>query len=198
MKTTVDARGQVCPKPVMLTKAALDAEVDSVEVLVDNTVSASNVRRFLGNAGWQTEEEGTAPRIIITARRGKSAEPKNEEASAGAVLADESLLIATATLGGGDKALGEVLMKAFLGTVAQRSEPPRTVALMNEAVTLTLEEHSACESLKALQDRGVRLLVCGTCTNHFGITERVSVGTISNMFEITEALFAAAKRLSIG
>ena len=68
---------------------------------------------------------------------------------------------------------------------------------MNEGVKLALPEASTCDHLKDLERAGTNILVCGTCTNHFGITDRVGVGTISNMFEILEAVTGADKTLSI-
>lgn len=194
----VDARGQACPKPVMMTKAALDEGARELEIIVDNAVSESNVTRFLRNGGWQVSSTGTEPHIVLHAQK-ESAETAEvtPEVTKGKTK-DEAILIATARLGGSDEALGEVLMKAFLGTLAQRPSPPALIVLMNEAVTLALEEHSTSESLKHLEEAGTRLLVCGTCTNHFGITDQVTVGTISNMFEITEALLDRAKTVTLG
>jgi hypothetical protein len=34
--------------------------------------------------------------------------------------------------------------------------------------------------------------------DHFGITENIRVGVISNMFEITEAVFGTSKPIVIG
>ena len=190
----IDARGQACPKPVMMTKTAIDEGARALTISVDNPVSAANVTRFLAKQGWTTEESGQAPEIVLKSRKGEGAEERVQEGE----LEDQSLLIAKATLGGNDRVLGEVLMKAFLGTVAQREQPPKTIALMNEGVFLSLKSHSACESLEALRDRGTTVLVCGTCANHFGIADDVAVGTLSNMFEITEALMAASRQLCLG
>jgi intracellular sulfur oxidation DsrE/DsrF family protein len=88
-------------------------------------------------------------------------------------------------------------MKSFLGTLSQLDEPPTAVALMNEGVKLALYDSSSCDHLKNLEKKGVVLLVCGTCVNHFQIAERVGAGTISNMFEIVETLNKAHKILSL-
>ena len=74
---------------------------------------------------------------------------------------------------------------------------PQLVALMNEGVKLALKNTSSCDHLSALRKKGTRILVCGTCTNHFGITADIGAGVISNMFEITEALLSADKILSL-
>ena len=72
------------------------------------------------------------------------------------------------------------------------------IALMNEGVLLSLPENGASEILRDLENKGTSILVCGTCTNHFGITDKVSVGTISNMFQITEAMLEVDKALVYG
>ena len=194
MVKNIDARGQACPKPVMMAKAAIDEGARALTISVDNSVSAANVTRFLTKQGWTTEESGQAPEIVLKSRKGEGAEERIREGT----LDDQSLLIAKATLGGDDQVLGEALMKAFLGTVAQRERPPKTIALMNKGVLLSLKSHSAHESLEALRDRGTAVLVCGTCANHFGIADAVAVGILSNMFEITEALMAASRQLCLG
>ncbi|AGL02326.1 sulfurtransferase TusA family protein [Desulfoscipio gibsoniae] len=53
MSTTVDARGLLCPEPVLLTKKAIDQlPGGSVEVIVDNPAAKENVTRLCENKGW--------------------------------------------------------------------------------------------------------------------------------------------------
>jgi len=68
---------------------------------------------------------------------------------------------------------------------------------MNGGVLLALEGTSTCETLKKMEGKGVTVLVCGTCAKHFGVTEQVKAGCISNMMEITDALLSAPKVLTI-
>ena len=108
-----------------------------------------------------------------------------------------ALMLGSATIGGEDALLGEILAKSFLGTLAELTDPPGVLALMNEGVKLALNNTSSCEHLLTLEKKGVRILVCGTCTNHFGITADIGAGVISNMFEITEALLSADKTIAL-
>lgn len=48
MGSYVDARGCACPKPVIMTKKALEQEDQEIEVLVDNKTALENVKRFAG------------------------------------------------------------------------------------------------------------------------------------------------------
>ncbi len=58
-----------------------------------------------------------------------------------------------------------------------------------------MPESSACEYIKDLEKSGTKILVCGTCTTHFDITNKIAVGTISNMFEIMEMITGADNTL---
>ncbi len=205
----IDARGKSCPQPVIMTKARVEAGDEVIEVVLDNAISASNVQRFLEKNGYApqlSDEDG-----VITVRgarvpgAGKSAAAVAPDGSAKGERpspchegsGDVAVLITRGVLGGNDPVLGEVLIKSFLGTLAQLPTPPSAVALMNEGVKLALGNTATCDHLTALQSKGANVLVCGTCTNHFGITQDVGVGTVSNMFEITEALLGAGKVLTI-
>jgi len=65
---TVDARGRACPEPVLLTKKALQQSPEGVEVLVGNSTSRDNVRRFAESRGYKTQvkEQGEDFLLIIT------------------------------------------------------------------------------------------------------------------------------------
>lgn len=58
----VDARGLVCPMPVVMVQKAVKKDApNTLEVLVDNQCSVENVTRFAKNSGYQvavTEENG--------------------------------------------------------------------------------------------------------------------------------------------
>jgi intracellular sulfur oxidation DsrE/DsrF family protein len=87
-------------------------------------------------------------------------------------------------------------MKSFLGTLAQ-GDAPVTVALANEGVKLALYDSSSCDHLKTLATKGVVVLVCGTCVNHFQIADQIGAGIVSNMFEIVESLNKADKVITL-
>ena len=39
----------------------------------------------------------------------------------------------------------------------------------------------------------MEILTCGTCLNHYGLTEQLRVGEVTNMYEITQRLMTAGK-----
>nr|WP_300094088.1 sulfurtransferase TusA family protein [Sedimentibacter sp.] len=53
----IDTCGTSCPQPVLMTKKALDANPGSIEVIVDNNTSRTNVKKFLLSRGYSVEVE---------------------------------------------------------------------------------------------------------------------------------------------
>ena len=47
------------------------------------------------------------------------------------------------------------------------------------------------EDLKSLESQGVEILTCGTCLNFYGLSEKLQVGSVTNMYEIVERMTAA-------
>ena len=199
---TVNAVGKACPEPVIMTRAAVEKGAVELEVLVDNAVAVSNVTRFLEGQGFRVQHQENGGEFKLTARREGAAVSAGSAAAVDPAPRPQgkarlAVLVAGKTLGREDKELGEVLIKGFLGTLSKLETPPAVLALMNEGVKLALPDASTCDHLKDLERAGTKILVCGTCTNHFGVTERVGVGTVSNMFEILEAVTGADKVLSV-
>lgn len=195
----INAIGLACPKPVMKTKEETDKGATEIRVRVDNEVAVSNVTRFLEGQGFSVKRQGSAPDITVEGIKTKAgaehARPQTPETPKDGSWA---LLLLSDKIGGDSGGLGDVLMKAFLGTVAQSENPPRAVALMNDGVKMALRDKSTFDSLDELARKGVSLLICGTCTKHFGITDKIEIGVISNMFEITEAIFGTSKPIVLG
>ena len=61
----------------------------------------------------------------------------------------------------------------------------------NGGATLTTEGSDSLEDLKSLEAQGVTIKTCGTCLNYYGLTEKVAVGSITNMFRIVEMMRTA-------
>jgi len=215
---TINAKGKGLD-PVMMVKMALDRGDTELEVLLDDPVSASNVVRFIENRGFCVSLKDDEGAISISARKTEqsikaaafkknSEDPASETQYAGPQeaplhpsLVPESpgtfsVLITCLALGR-DQALGEALMKGFLGALSKMERPPLVVALMSEGVKLTLYDSSHCDHLKNLEKKGASILICGTSANYFNITDQIGVGSISNMCGIIEALNKADKIMTI-
>lgn len=65
----VDARGYVCPMPVILTKKEIEAHAPlNLEVLVDDPAAKENVSRLATSYGYTVEitEEGSDTKLVLT------------------------------------------------------------------------------------------------------------------------------------
>src|SRR3972149_1155993 len=111
---------------------------------------------------------------------------------------DTMIFLASDIVGRGeDRQLGGLLMQKFLHTVGGHRIKPRAILLMNDGVRLVTKESIAFEELRLLSSQGIDILACGTCLARFGLTDKVSVGKVSNMYDITDAMLKAGKVISM-
>lgn len=101
------------------------------------------------------------------------------------------LFLSTDKLGHGDDELGAKLMENFLATLPEMHL--WHVIMVNGGVKLATTEGKNLESLKKLAAQGVKISVCGTCLNHFGLLEEKKIGETTNMLDIVTALDLADK-----
>lgn len=184
----VDAIGQVCPVPIIMTKNALkDIEEGQVEVSVDNRISLENLQKMSKEMGYDyvVEESGDIFKIVINKMR-ESVELRESEENTVVVI--DSL-----HMGKGDVELGRILMKGFIYTLSEIEELPKTILFYNEGVKLAIEGAESLQDLKSLEERGVEILSCGTCLNFYGITEKLRVGSVTNMYTILERQMKATR-----
>ena len=55
------------------------------------------------------------------------------------------------------------------------------------------EGSDSLEDLKSLEAQGVTIKTCGTCLNYYGLTEKLCVGEVTNMYDIVETMAKASK-----
>jgi len=193
-ETTVDARGQMCPKPLIMTKKAL-AELAvgrEMSVLIDNEASRRNVCRFLEDNGAEatwTEAAGVFT-IRVKKTSGRTPQTKAEDYCASPARS-YAIAVNNDKMGFGPDELGRMLIKAFINTIGEAPSLPGVIAFYNNGVYLAVEGSPVIDSLMELQSRGVKILVCGTCLDYFDEIGQLKVGTVSNMYDIIEALTAA-------
>ena len=105
--------------------------------------------------------------------------------------------ISSEKMGSGSEELGKILIKAFIYSLTELATPPFALVFFNSGALLTSKESNTIEDLKSLEDKGTKLLVCGTCANYYGLNDKPAVGTISNMNEISQTMADAAKVINI-
>ena len=198
----LDERGKQCPLPVIETKKALERSVPGtvIEVMVDNEIAVQNLLKMAEHKGLahqeeKLEEQKFCVRITAAADHGRIAAEEEEEAEPEQVSAGirQGLVaaIGASVMGQGDDVLGKVLMKSFIYALSQQDTLPQTVLLFNGGAFLSCEGSESVQDLQAMAAEGVEILTCGTCLNHYGLTEKLAVGSVTNMYDIVERMTRA-------
>jgi len=97
-------------------------------------------------------------------------------------------------MGGGDRELGRKLLATCLRKLPNSGDL-EAIVLYNTGARLAVKDSYVAVELSLLHDKGVEILACGTCVDHFGIGDRLLVDRASNMDEILKTLQAASKVL---
>jgi len=98
---------------------------------------------------------------------------------------------------GEDRQLGGLLMQKYLHTLSGHRIKPKALLLMNDGVRMVGKDSAVLEDLRLLSSQGIDILACGTCLERFGLTDKVAVGTVSNMYDITDAMLKAGKVVTL-
>lgn len=207
----IDARGKQCPLPVMDAKEGLKkaAPGEIVEVCVDNEIAVQNLMKMAKHKGLEAESQKKEDRVFFVRiqaagtegqdrKQGETEPPvqAEDQKQGTACLPDgrrKGLVVAVSSdrMGQGDDVLGKILMKGFIYALVGQEELPETLLLYNGGARLSCESSESLEDLRQLEAMGVEILTCGTCLNHYGLTEKLGVGGITNMYEITEKMCGA-------
>lgn len=181
----VDARKQVCPKPVIMTKKALEENSDNISIIVDNNIAKSNVMKLCSKLGYDSkvkeEEDGIYINIVRTEKEEKMKDDDTTKNNIGYVFGSN-------ILGKGSEELGKILLKGFIYTLTETKPYPTFLIFLNSGVELTTEGSQCIEDLKILEKNDVKILSCGTCLDYFNIKDKLLVGEISNMYDIVETM----------
>lgn len=187
----VNAIGDVCPIPVVKTKKAMQEAngTGTIEVLVDNEIAVSNVTKMASSDGANVTSEKIAEKeykITIELTGSAVSEKACEEENLVVVVSSDRM-------GSGNDDLGKVLIKGFLFAVTQLDKLPKTILFYNGGATLTAEGSDSLEDLKHMEEQGVEILTCGTCLNYYGLSDKLQVGSVTNMYTIVEKMAGADK-----
>jgi intracellular sulfur oxidation DsrE/DsrF family protein len=113
------------------------------------------------------------------------------------IISDTVILVANNGMGKGPEDLQITLIGKYLDLLNQQTELPAAICFYTEGVLLVVEGSPIIEKLKVLEKKGVRLIVCSTCLNYFGLTEKVKIGIVGGMGDILEAQWKAGKVIAL-
>lgn len=203
MTKIIDATGKACPMPVIMAKKEIEANHDSFIITVDNAIAVENLKKLAVSQSYDAVVSGSGERFEVRFITDGREIPETEMI----VLPDSSAAIwgigkwvvfmGKDYIGEGDYELGSALVKMFFYTLSQADDVPESILFMNSGVKLPTLDEQVVSHLQALEDRGVKILVCGTCLDYYKLKGDLKLGEISNMYDITEKMFAASKVIAL-
>jgi selenium metabolism protein YedF len=201
MKPQVDSRGLACPQPVINTKKALEKN-DAVVAIVDNDTAVENIRRMAKSMGCTVMEAVKEDGIYITIEKtgSSNAAAHKSESPAGVSRTPGQaslLVISQDVMGKGDDNLGQVLIKSFFHTLAETAPVPEVIVFLNSGVKLVAHGSEVIEDIKSLEQKGVKILACGTCLDYYKLKDKILAGSISNMYEIKDLMLSGRPVVNI-
>ena len=188
----IDCRNLACPEPVIRTKNALDGLKvgEKLEILVNSIAPKENISRFLKNQNVEFSVEQNGAETKITAVKGESKleltnfdefvceiTPKTKKT---VVYLNEEYA------GSGD--VGVSLLAKFLGALLQVEKPEYVICVNNAVKITTNRAHPSFKPLKDLEAAGVKILSCGSCLEAYKLVSDLSVGELSNAYEVMQIL----------
>ena len=196
----VNAIGDACPIPVVKTKNAIRELGGSgvVEVSVDNEIAVQNLLKMAKQKEYEAEfEKKSNTEYIVTINVNGGAASDTKPVTKATVKSDEIKLKETIVvidsdkMGDGDEEFSKTLLKGFIYALSSQDIPPAKILFYNTGVRLTTEGSASIEDLKVLEKAGAKIYSCGACLNNYGLTEKLSVGEVTNMYDMVSYLMEA-------
>ena len=196
----VNAMGDACPMPVVKTLNVMKElkGADVIETLVDNEIAVQNLTRMANQKGCPVKSEKLGEnQFKVTIEVGEHTTVQPAEAENVVCELPRSgkkntvVVISSKAMGHGGDELGVALMKGFIFALSQQEQLPTTILFYNGGASITCQDSVSLEDLKSLETQGVEILTCGTCLNFYGLTEKLAVGSVTNMYTIVEKMTGA-------
>jgi selenium metabolism protein yedF len=197
----VNALGDACPIPVVKTKNAIRELGGSgvVEVSVDNEIAVQNLNKMAKQKNYEFgyEKKSDAEYIVTIGINSDSNADTNTVSKISGTQKDEISLKETVVvidsdkMGDGDEEFSKTLLKGFIYALSSQDIPPAKIIFYNTGVKMTTEGSESIEDLKVLANAGAKIYSCGACLNNYGLTEKLLIGEVTNMYDIAGYLLNA-------
>jgi selenium metabolism protein YedF len=188
---SIDARGLLCPRPLIMTKKGL-SELQSgeqMEVTIDNVTAKSNIEKFLDDNGAKADcidDNGTYKLTITKISSEQIKETEEHEYQAPSAKGKHVFVFKNERVA--DDELGNMLTQGFFETIKEINPLPDKIIFYHKGINLVLEGSLVLENLKHLESLGIEIMICGNCVAYYDVKEKIRVGTVSNAYDILTAL----------
>jgi len=100
-------------------------------------------------------------------------------------------------MGVADVELQHTLLRKYLLLLQENGTLPGAICFYTSGVKMVAEGSPVLDALQSLEAQGVRLIVCKTCLDHYGLLEKVRVGIVGGMGDIIAAQWLADKVITL-
>jgi len=100
-------------------------------------------------------------------------------------------------MGAADQALQHTLLRKYLLLLQENNTLPGAICFYTFGVKMVVEGSPVLDVLQYLEARGVRLIVCKTCLDYYGLLDKIRVGIVGGMGDIIAAQRLADKVITI-
>lgn len=107
------------------------------------------------------------------------------------------ILINNDGMGAAEEGLRHKLLAVYLKMLRENELYPGAICFYAGGVKMVVEGSPVLDLLQALEAKGVRLIICSTCLQYYGLTERVAVGIVGGMNDIVLAQWMASKVITL-
>ncbi|HSM24920.1 MAG TPA: sulfurtransferase-like selenium metabolism protein YedF [Anaerolineaceae bacterium] len=111
--------------------------------------------------------------------------------------ANTVVLVTRNGMGDSYTALQQTLIIKYFSLLNENNILPSVICFYTDGVRLAVTGSPVLEQLKELEQKGVHLILCGTCLDYYQLANEVQVGIVGGMTDIIEAQFRAEKVISI-
>ena len=89
------------------------------------------------------------------------------------------------------------LAKKFLALIVETTPLPAQICFYTDGVKLCVTGSPVLDELRALEQKGVELVLCATCLETFGLRDQVAVGVVGGMGNIIASLTGADNTVTL-
>lgn len=200
----LDCTGKNCPVPLIETKKMLESMEEGIlRTTVDNATAKENISKFAKSMHYPysvIENQGNYMIEITKGGEGKTADPSATKSNVGYDREGQTVseqdgpvvMISKNYMGEGSEELGRILINGYIYALTEVEPLPKALLFVNSGVRLTCEGSETLENLRALEQKGVEIMSCGTCLDFFRLKNQLAVGGVGNMYTIVERMNKAA------
>lgn len=202
---TLSTAGKSGPEAVKIISASLTEDEDELKILIDGPDQANEITKFLNTNGFgevvPEDDEGTL--YLMASRKAQTHEPETEPPKTHPARPQtippnsESIKLSGILISCENRKYRPAFLKDLIRNIAAMKKKPDIIALMNEAVRLSVYSSQTCDYLKELEEDGVNVLVSESCADRLGITEAIGAGVLSDISGILGRIFECEKIVSV-